>query len=58
MKGRTSIIIAHRLTTVEKCDRIIVLEFGKVIEEGTFDELKSKESGYFAMLASGMDQPN
>jgi len=34
MDGRTSIVIAHRLTTVEKCSRIVVLENGKVKEDG------------------------
>lgn len=36
MQGRTSIVVAHRLTTVEKCNRIAVIEDGVVIEEGTF----------------------
>ena len=39
MEGRTSIVVAHRLTTVEKCNRLAVIEDGKVIEEGTFTEL-------------------
>lgn len=37
--GRTTIIIAHRMSTIESCDKIFVLENGKVLEEGTFDEL-------------------
>ena len=48
MKGRTSIVIAHRLSTVEKCDRILVLENGQLIEDGGFDELKGRDGGYFA----------
>lgn len=40
MVGRTSLVIAHRLTTVEKCSRVIVIEGGKVVEEGKFNELK------------------
>jgi len=36
MVGRTSIVIAHRLTTVEKCKRVIVLDDGRVIEEGNY----------------------
>jgi subfamily B ATP-binding cassette protein MsbA len=36
MQNRTSIVIAHRLTTVEKCSRIAVIEDGKVVEEGKF----------------------
>jgi ATP-binding cassette subfamily B protein len=48
MEDRTSIVIAHRLSTVEKCDRIIVLEGGRLVEDGQFDNLKNKEGGYFA----------
>jgi len=48
MKGRTSIVIAHRLSTVEKCDRICVLENGRLIEDGGFKDLKGKEGGFFA----------
>ena len=58
MKDRTSIVIAHRLTTIEKCDRIIVLESGRVVEDGAFKELKQKEGGFFAQLASGMQNNN
>jgi ATP-binding cassette subfamily B multidrug efflux pump len=52
MNGRTSLVIAHRLTTIEKCDRIVVLESGIVSEDGTFNELKGSE-GYFAKMAAG-----
>jgi subfamily B ATP-binding cassette protein MsbA len=41
MVGRTSIVIAHRLTTVEKCSRIVVLEDGKVAEEGKLNDLRN-----------------
>lgn len=54
MQGRTSIVIAHRLTTVEKCNRVAVIEDGVIVEEGSFNELQSKENGYFQTLASGM----
>jgi ATP-binding cassette subfamily B multidrug efflux pump len=54
MINRTSIVIAHRLSTVEKCDRVIVLEGGRLVEEGKFNELKGKKNGFFAELASGM----
>lgn len=54
MEGRTALVIAHRLTTVEKCNRIAVIENGKIVEDGTFSELKNQEGGYFASLADGM----
>jgi len=54
MQGRTSIVIAHRLTTVEKCNRIVVLADGKVAEEGSFKELTKNQDGYFAHVASDM----
>lgn len=39
MKGRTSLIISHRISTVKNADKIIVLENGEIIEQGTHDEL-------------------
>ena len=45
----TRIVIAHRLSTIKDCDRIIVLEGGKIIEDGTYEELIAK-NGYFAEL--------
>ena len=54
MENRTSLVIAHRLTTVEKCNRLVVLEDGKIAEEGSFQELMNKENGYFANMAASM----
>jgi len=48
-QGRTSIIIAHRLATVKKADKIIVLDKGKIVEQGTHKELLAKQ-GYYANL--------
>ena len=45
----TRIVIAHRLSTIKQCDRIIVLDKGKIIEDGTYDELNAK-GGFFAKL--------
>lgn len=47
--GCTRIVIAHRLSTIRHCDRILVLDGGKVIEEGSYDELIA-QNGYFAEL--------
>lgn len=50
MKNCTTIVIAHRLSTIRKMDRIIGLENGAVIEQGTHEELSSKENGLYANL--------
>ena len=54
MVGRTSIVIAHRLTTVEKCSRLFVLDDGQIGESGTYDELKNKDGGIFNKMQVGM----
>ncbi|WP_319567916.1 ABC transporter transmembrane domain-containing protein [Cohaesibacter marisflavi] len=57
MKGRTTIVIAHRLATVKKADRILVLEGGALVEQGTHDSLVAA-GGLYARLAQlqfGMD---
>ena len=50
MKGRTTFVIAHRLATVRNADRILVLDKGRIVEAGAFDELVAK-GGAFAALA-------
>jgi ABC-type multidrug transport system fused ATPase/permease subunit len=45
----TRIVIAHRLSTIRECDRIIYLENGKIVEDGTYDELIA-QNGRFAEL--------
>jgi ATP-binding cassette subfamily B protein len=50
MKGRTTLIIAHRLATVQKVDRIVVLEQGRIVETGTPADLRHR-SGLYARLA-------
>ena len=46
MKGKTSIVVAHRLSTVARLDRIIVLKDGEIIEDGTHEELLNKHGEY------------
>ncbi len=51
-KDRTVILIAHRLSTVKNADRIVVLESGEVIEEGSHDQLLREEGRYFQLASS------
>ena len=49
-KGRTSIVIAHRLATIKKADKIIVMDSGLIVEQGTHKELLKKKDGYYRNL--------
>ena len=54
MEGRTCVVIAHRMTTIKKCSRIVVLHKGAVVEDGTYEELSKKKDGHFARLEQGV----
>lgn len=49
-KDRTSIVIAHRLATIQKADKIIVMDSGHIVEQGTHSELLKNENGYYRNL--------
>ena len=49
-KGRTSIVIAHRLATIKKADNIIVMDSGNIVEQGTHKELLKRKDGYYRNL--------
>ena len=49
-QGRTSIVIAHRLATIVNADKIVVMDKGLIVEEGSHQELVNKESGYYKNL--------
>ena len=51
IKGRTTIAIAHRLSTLKNADRLVVVENGRVVEMGTHEELFGKENGVYATMA-------
>jgi len=55
MKGRTSFVIAHRLNTIQNADKILVLKDGKIIEQGTDEELL-KLNGFYADLVKTQRQ--
>ncbi len=59
MQGRTAIVIAHRLSTVRRADRIFVLDRGEVIESGTHAELMERPEGVYRTLSSlQLDAPD
>lgn len=54
-KGKTVIIVAHRLSTVQHADNIIVLDKGKIIEEGTHHELTAKRGSYYTLVKNQLE---
>ncbi len=55
MKGRTSIVIAHRLSTVRDADNIVVLQGGKICEQGTHEELISSQGVYYTLVKNQLN---
>ena len=49
-KGRTTIVIAHRLSTIKTADNIVVMSRGRIVEQGTHDQLLEKRGGYFSLV--------
>ena len=52
MQGRTSFIVAHRLSTIRECDVILVMKDGNIIEQGNHEELLGKKGFYYELYNS------
>ena len=53
--GRTTVVIAHRLSTIRTADSIVVLEKGRVVQEGSWDELSNQPGHFQRLLAAARD---
>ena len=57
-KGKTVVVVAHRLSTVKNADQIVVLENGKIVEKGTHSELSKKKGAYYELVKNQLELGN
>jgi ATP-binding cassette subfamily B protein len=57
-KGRTVVVVAHRLSTVKNADQIIVLDAGKIVEQGTHEELIARQGAYYNLVKNQLELGN
>ena len=57
-KGKTAVVVAHRLSTVKDADQIIVLDKGKIVEKGTHEDLTKAKGHYFNLVKNQLELGN
>jgi ATP-binding cassette subfamily B protein len=56
MKGRTAFVIAHRLSTIRSADEILVMDQGKIVEQGSHDELITRKGFYYDLYNAQFEE--